>query len=72
MPMLCKIKNFMGNYRGNFRLTGRGPRPPTLASPGRHPKASNRNGWNIAQCVGSRTDGMPTVVQSDMRGSVTA
>jgi hypothetical protein len=24
------------------------------------------------QCVGSRTDGMPTVDQSDMRGLVTA
>jgi hypothetical protein len=27
---------------------------------------------NIVQCVGSRTDGMPTVDQSDMRGLVTA
>ncbi len=26
----------------------------------------------ILQCVGSRTDGMPTVDQSDMRGLVTA
>jgi hypothetical protein len=23
MPMPCKIKNFMGNYRGNFRLEQR-------------------------------------------------
>ena len=32
MPMLCKIKNFMGNYRGNFGLTERGAPVPRPAS----------------------------------------
>jgi hypothetical protein len=33
MPMPCKIKNFMGNYRGNFSLARRrGARCSTVAT----------------------------------------
>jgi hypothetical protein len=32
----------------------------------------NNKFYMVMQCAGSRTDGMPTVDQSDMRGLVTA
>jgi hypothetical protein len=50
MPIPCKIKNFRGNYRGNFRL---GPAEIHTKVAGSRKKAS---GWHLRFCKVKRED----------------